>query len=111
MWFKKISFYKYFLVSWLLSVVSIVGILFTKKYLPPVLPLFYGKPVGVEELASSNFLFLVPLGVILISCFNFFISKSAKDVFIQKILAVTSLVVSFMATTTVFKIILLVGFF
>ena len=111
MWSKQIIFRNYFLIAGLLGVVSIAGIVVVRNYLPPLLPLFYGKPVGPEELASKDFLFFVPLGSIAISFVNLSISKSTKDALIKKILAVSSLVVVFMSTVTVAKIILLVGFF
>lgn len=109
--FKKIVFNKYFVGAWILSLISIVGILLVRSYLPPLIPLFYGKPVGIEELAPRNFLFIVPVMSITISIINLMISKSAKDDFTKKILAVGSLIVSLITSVTVVKIILLVGFF
>lgn len=111
MWFKKITYFNYFLVASTLSIIVAIGILAVRNYLPPVIPLFYGKPVGPEELASKDFLFIVPVISAAISIVNIIISKSESNDFIKKILAATSLVVSFMAAVTVTKIILLVGFF
>ena len=111
MFFKKIVFRNYFLAAGLLAIASVAIVLIARGYLPPLLPLFYGKPVGMEELAPRDFLFFVPIASICISFINILISKSAKDDFIKKILAVSSLIVSFMSAVTVIKIILLIGFF
>lgn len=111
MLFKKIVLNKYYVVAWAFSLLSIVGILLVHSYLPPLIPLFYGKPVGIEELAPRDFLFIVPIMSVIISVINLMISKSAKNDFTKKILAVGSLIVSLITTVTVVKIILLVGFF
>lgn len=110
MWLKKIVLYKFIVAAWAICLICIVGIFVLLSYLPPLIPLFYGKPVGVEELAQKNFLFLVPTIAIIISVLNFIISKSVKDEFLQKILAVGSFIVSIMALVTVIKIILLIAF-
>lgn len=110
MWLKKIVLYKFTVAAWAICLICVVGIFVLRSYLPPLIPLFYGKPIGIEELAQKNFLFLVPAIAIIISILNLIISKSAKDEFLQKILAVGSFVVSLMAIVTVFKIILLVAF-
>lgn len=111
MWWKKITFHNFFLAGGVLDILTIVGILAIKSYLPPVIPLYYGKPSGTGQLAATNFIFIIPAIAIFISLLNLFISSSTKDEFIKKILAVTSLIVSLMATITVTKIVLLVGFF
>lgn len=111
MWWKKVDFHNYFLAAGILSVLSIVGALITRSFLPPLIPLFYGKPTGAEQLAPTWFIFIIPGISILITVTNLFVNKSAEDKFIKKILAITSLVISLMATITVVKIIMLVGFF
>ena len=111
MWWKKITFHNFFLASGILSILSIIGIIAVKNFLPPVVPLFFGKPSGEDQLASYWMLFLIPAVSILINAINLFINMSSKDVFVRKILAVSSFVIAFMAATTLVKIILLVGFF
>ena len=94
-----------------MALVSILSILIAKSFLPPVIPIFFGKPTGDEQLASYWFLFTIPGISIIISTINIIVSTSGKDEFIKKVLAVGSFLISFMATVTVTKIILLVGFF
>jgi hypothetical protein len=111
MWFKKVVFHNFFLAAGVISIIAAIGIIAAKKFLPPVVPLFFGKPSGEEQLASFWFLFLVPAVSILISGLNLFINVRAKELFTKKILAVSSLIISIMSAVTVFKIIILVGFF
>ena len=111
MWWKKVDFRNYFLAAGILSVLSIVGSLIARSFLPPLIPIFYGKPTGAEQLAPAWFIFVIPGISILTTVTNLFINKSAEDEFIKKILAITSLVISLMAAITVVKIITLVGFF
>lgn len=111
MWWKKIAFHNFFLAAGILDILTIIGILSVKSFLPPVIPLYYGKPAGTEQLAITNFIFIIPAIAVFVAAFNLFISSSTKDDFIKKTLAVTALIVSLMATITVAKIILLVGFF
>ncbi len=105
------DFYNYFLAAGALSVLSIVGTLIIRSFLPPLIPLFYGKPEGAEQLAPAWFILIIPGVSILITATNLFVNKSVEDKFIKKVLAITSLVISLMATITVVKIITLVGFF
>lgn len=111
MWWKKITFRKYFMASFILGAVSIVAIFAVKSFLPPVVPLYYGRPGGAAQLAPLTLLFLIPLVSIVISVINILVSRIIADEFIKKLLAIASLTVSFMATITLIKIILLVGFF
>lgn len=111
MFLKKVVFRNLFIIAGILSLITIAGILSIKSFLPPLLPVFYGKPSGAEQLASTYFIFLIPSVSILITALNLFINSSAKEVFIKKIVAIVSLVASLMAAITVFKIVLLVGFF
>ncbi len=101
----------YYIAAFVLNLITVISILGTKVFLPPVVPLFYGKPVGNDQLASNLFLLIVPIISFLISILNFIISNKLTDEFIKKILSISSFVVSFMAVITVIKIILLVGFF
>lgn len=101
----------YFLTAFILSFVSIATILIIRSFLPPVVPLFYGKPVGSDQLAPNLYLLVVPFASLLISTTNVFVSNSVTDEFTKRVLAISSFIVSFMATVTIVKIILLVGFF
>lgn len=108
---KKVVFRNFFLAAGILSVLSIIGIIAINSFLPPLLPVFYGKPTGAEQLASTYFIFVIPGISSLITIINLFVSSFFKDILIKKILAIVSFIVSLMATITVLKIVVLVGFF
>ena len=111
MWWKKITFRNYFLGATFLAILSAVGIASVKNYLPPLIPLFYGKPIGVEQLAPTWVFFILPGLSLLIVGLNLLINIFTNDELIKKILAIGSFVISLMAAVTVAKIILLIGFF
>jgi hypothetical protein len=111
MWWKKVAFRNYFLAAFLLAIFTVLAVFVLLNFLPPLVPLFYGKPTGSEQLAPTWFLFVVPGISILITTIDLFVNSSIKDEFIRKIMAVSSLIVSIMASVTVVKIVLLVGFF
>lgn len=111
MWWKKITFRNYFLAATVLDIISVIGIFAVKNFLPPIVPLFYGRPSGASELAPSLFLLIIPGVSLLIIIINILISVSIKDDFIKKILAVSTAVLTVMLTLTLVKIVLLVGFF
>lgn len=111
MWWKRLRFPNFFVAAGVLNLLTVISILVLKGFLPPVVPLMYGRPAGAEQLTQTLFLLIVPGVSLLLSGVNVFISSSSKDDFIKKFLAVASLAVSAMATITITKIILLVGFF
>ncbi len=111
MWWKKIAFNNYYLTAFIVSVFLIAIILILSGFLPPVVPLFYGRPVGETQLVTSYLLVIAPGVSLVVSGVNLLISMWVKDVFTKRILAITTLVVSLITVITVVKIILLVGFF
>lgn len=110
MW-KKIKFNNYFLVALILNVVSILAPIILRSFLPPVVPLFYGRPAGEAQLTSTVGLIIAPVISTAIVLINIFLNLKTKDDFLKKILAIAALLVSIVTTITVAKIILLVGFF
>jgi len=111
MWWKKVSFRNYFIIAVVLSIISIAGILLIKNYLPPIIPLYYGKPTGADQLAPTLYFLIIPGVSILISGINLIINLYIKDEFVKKVLAVSSLLASIMATITIVKIVFLIGLF
>lgn len=105
------TFRSYFLAGGILSILSAIGFLAVKSFLPPLVPLFYGRPTGVEQLMPTWFLLIIPGVSIVITIINVFINISAEDELIKKNVAVGAFVLSLMTTVTLIKIILLVGFF
>jgi hypothetical protein len=111
MFLKNVVFRKYFIASLILGFVSIAVFFVIKSFLPPEVPVFYGKPVGEDQLVPNIFLLVIPAVSILISMVNIIVSKRSDDDLIKKILAISSLIAAFMAIVTTVKVILLVGFF
>ena len=106
-----ISSKKIFTVSLSISVLSILSALVAQSFLPPQIPLYYGLPVGEEQLSSSLGLVVPGIVSLFILGGNFMLVKIMKDDFLIKILAVVPLIASFFAIITTFKIIFLVGSF
>jgi hypothetical protein len=108
---NKIVFKNYFLAVLILSVFISLLPLALRNYLPPVVPVFYGRPYGPAQLVPT-FWFITPLIVsLLVGAINFLISYWSKDLFVKKILAVSSLFICIIAVIAVVKVIFLVGFF
>lgn len=114
---QKISFWKnlpykgYFYTSLGLDVATIVIVILTKGFLPPVAPLLYGRPEGASQLIPSIGLIIAPSTALVITLINIFLTKPVKDKFLQQILIVSTFLISLLTTITVLKVIFLVGFF
>lgn len=93
-----------------LDFVAALIIFLVKGNLPPIVPLFYGKPIGVGQLVLPYGLLLAPLAAAIITVINITLASYIKDVFIKKVFSVASLFVSALVTITIIKIVLLVGF-
>lgn len=110
MW-KKITFNNYFLVAAVLNLLSLLAPVVLRAFLPPIVPLFYGRPTGEGQLISTLGLMIAPATALLITAINLLLNLWTKDDFLKKILAVAALIISIVTTITVIKVILLVGFF
>jgi hypothetical protein len=108
---KGIPFTGLLYISLILDALVIVSVFFAKNLLPPVVPLFYGRPSGEGQLVPVLGLLLAPLVSLAITFANFFLAKIIKVEFLQKILIVSTFLLTLLTTITVIKIILLVGFF
>jgi len=108
---KSLPFGQYFLGGILLSVALILGSLAVQKFLPPVVPLFYGLAEGEEQLAPKIFLSLPAVVSLLILLINGLISLKIQDEFLKKALVLAAIGSSFFAAITIVKIALLVGSF
>ena len=102
---------KIFLASFSISVLSILFALISQPFLPPQIPLFYGLPVGEEQLSSSPGLVIPGVVSLLILAVNFVLTKITQEDFLKKVLAIVTLVSSLFAIITTLKIIFLVGSF
>jgi hypothetical protein len=108
---KKIAFRNLFFAAGIINVIGAFIPLVCKSFLPPVAPLFYGRPSGPEQLIVTLGLTIAPLFSLGITIINLFLNIWIKDQFIKKVLAVSALGISILTIITVVKIVLLIGFF
>ncbi len=92
-------------------VVSFALLVWRYPMLPPLVPLWYGKPWGVERLAHPLWLLLLPGGSFSILIVNSIFSRMVnRDMLIfTQILALTALLVSVLSLVTLTKILFLVS--
>ena len=109
--FTRTPFAGYFYISFTLNTLTILAILAVKNYLPPVVPLFYGVATGTDQLTSTLGLLIAPLASIVITSINLLLCQRVEDHFLKRILAASAILISFLTTITILKIIFLVGFF
>lgn len=96
----------------ILSIVLGLGtILMRRNFLPEKVPLFYSRPWGEEQLASKNWLFLIPLSSLILLVLHGqvkkFLQKKGED-FFALVLACGSFLFSILGTITLIKIIFLI---
>lgn len=103
-------------IVWLINGVLILGsgllIGIKRDWLPEKAPLFYSLPWGEGQLANKDFLFLLPglslaVGVINWGIGNLFLKKG--DIFLFLTLQFSSLLLTALLTTTLFKIVFLIS--
>jgi hypothetical protein len=111
MWWKKVVLNNCFLAAIIINVLCVAVIFIFKEFLPPVVPLFYGKPAGDGQLIPTLGLIVAPVVSLIITFINLGLNIIIKDIFLKKILAVAAIFLTLITTITVVKIISLVGFF
>ncbi len=99
------------MASLALSLVSGLSILALRNWLPPLVPLLYGRASGPGQLVPTLELLIAPGVSILVTLINTFLTFYIEDVFLRKTLIIGALLLSLLTTLTIFKIIFLVGFF
>lgn len=108
---KNIPQIKLVLFSSSLNLATIATVILLQSRLPPEVPLFYGLAEGQEQLAASIYLLVPPiisLGIIFV---NTILSSIIKNNLLKSFLIATATASSFFSTTTIAKIIFLVGSF
>jgi len=110
MW-KKVAYRNYFLTAIIINLGILLSLILLKSLLPPLVPLFYGRPAGEAQLTNTFGLLIAPGASLLMTLLNLCLSLWAKDGFIKKILAVSAVIISVLSAITITKIVLLVGFF
>lgn len=95
------------LISYIILILSLIIIGIFWKQLPPLVPLWYSKPWGNDQLANPSFLFLLPFGSLLWNSVNTLISiHFIKDHLVfSQILSFTSLLISILSGITLIMII------
>ncbi|NOY14964.1 MAG: hypothetical protein GXP43_01990 [bacterium] len=93
-----------------LIIVSVFLILFFYLVLPPVVPLFYSAPWGEAQLASKDFLFIIPFLMLVITSIALMISRQlafADEVIIRSLFG-SGLLFNLILFITLIKIIWLI---
>lgn len=99
---------KLFLIFLFISLSTILYAFFQFNSLPPEIPLWYGRPIGENQIAQKDFIFLPSAISIfyIIVCLLFI--KKVKDKFLIKILIGTAFLSTILTTITTVKIINLI---
>jgi len=100
-----------YLVFILLNLLGIGIVFLIKKYLPPEIPLYYGRPFGQEQLAGSTYLTIPLLVAFAIGVFNAIISVFVNSRFLAQVLIGLTIATTLLAFITVLQIAFLVGSF
>jgi hypothetical protein len=105
----SIPYLGYIIVILAVNAALALFIFLMKERIPPTVPLFYGRPRGVEQLAPQLFLLLPPGLSIVVTLLNVVIMAITSDKFIKKVLIGIAFAATLLSAITVIKIILLVG--
>lgn len=92
-------------------VISLALFLWKYPTLPPLVPLWYGKPWGIDRLAHPLWLMLLPGGSFVVLITNIIAEKVlTRDMLVfAQILALTALLVAVLSLVTLTKILFLVS--
>lgn len=107
----KVPLKNYILTGGVIDLLTAVFVLFAQNRLPPQVPLFYGLPLGEDQLAKPIFLLVPAILSCLIILANLLLAHLVKDDFLKKAFAVASFASAIFAAITTCKIIFLVGNF
>lgn len=108
---NSILFFRELFIAFAINLGVVLLIFIFRGHYPPVLPLYFGEPLGEGELAKNIFLTVPPLIVLAIIFINGFIINTIKDGFAQKILVGLVYAGTLLSLITVIRISLLVGSF
>lgn len=105
-WFIRLV-HKFILILFVLS----LGILLWRWHmLPPMVPLWYSRPWGADQLASPYWLFMLPLASIILYGINFLVSMyvTREYLIFTQMLFLSSLIVSLLSFISLIKILFLI---
>jgi hypothetical protein len=91
-------------------IISILFIVWRWGQLPSLVPLWYSRPWGADQLAPPIWLFLLPLGGLLIYFINLALSMyiTAQYLIFTQMLFLSSLLVNILSLVTLVKILFLI---
>lgn len=92
------------------TIFSLAAIALRWNKLPPMVPLWYSRPWGIDQLALPYWLFILPIGGIILYSVNRAISMyiTAEYLIFTQVLFLTSLLITFLSFITLIKILFLV---
>lgn len=105
-WFISLT-HKFILFLFVLS----IGLLLWRwRMLPPMVPLWYSRPWGEDQLASPFWLFILPVASLLLYGINVFVSMYvlAEYLIFTQMLFLSSLIVSLLSFIALTKILFLI---
>ena len=108
---NQIPFKNYVSFALTTNLIALILVIIFQRFLPPLVPLFYGLPVGEEQLVPSWVLIVPILVSILIISANVSGSLLVKDEFLKKTLVLGGILINVLSIVTTVRIILLVGSF
>lgn len=101
-----------FAANLILVALDLLTIFFKRGSLPEKVPFFYSRPWGQEQLATKDFLFLIPLFSFLIFLLNYYLALillKKKEKFLAILSGSFALLFSVLGAITLWKIIFLVS--
>ena len=107
----EIPYFKVAIFVVIINILTIIGILFLQRYLPPEIPLYYGLPETIEQLATTRSLIIPPSISTSIIIINTTICVFIKDDFLKKTLMISGLATFIFSIIAIVRIVFLVGSF
>lgn len=107
----EIPYFKAAIFIVIINILTIIAILFLQRYLPPEIPLFYGLPDTVEQLATTRSLIIPPAISTTIIIINTTVCVFIKDEFLKKTLMISGLATFIFSIIAIIRIVFLVGSF
>jgi hypothetical protein len=93
-----------------LVIASVAVIILRWNRMPPLVPLWYSRPWGTDQLAHPIWLFLLPLGGLAIFFLNLAVSIfiTAEYLIFTQVLFIASFLVNFLSFITLIKIVFII---
>lgn len=98
-------------VVFAITVASVIAIVFRLTSLPPLVPLWYSRPWGTDQLANPMWLFILPASNILMYATNVCLAIffTAEYLIFTQMIFLTSLLVSLLSFIALIRILYLIG--